>query len=246
MKVGVFKFSSCDGCQLAFFDMVDKLLENRDIQIEFFLEAQSKNVYGDFDVSFVEGSISTQEEVERIKDIRSRSKVLVAIGACAVSGGIQAIRNFLDFKEVKHHVYQQISQDEVLNHSKPISDFVDVDYTVRGCPINSYEVVEIITSVLLNKTANINHTPVCIECKLKGNPCVMVLGKPCIGPITASGCGAICPSFSRGCYGCFGPLPNSNIDGMRNLFQQNNWDLDEFLLSSFNVYNPYYRGVLWK
>lgn len=246
MKVGVFKFSSCDGCQLAFFDVVDEILNTRDIQVEFFLEAQSENTYGEFDVAFVEGSVSTEEEIEKIQDIRSRSKYLVAIGACAVSGGIQAVRNFMDFNDIKGYVYQTIQHTDVLEQSRPLSELVKVDHTVRGCPVNSFEVVEVITSILLGKTPNINHTPVCIECKLKGNHCVMVLGKPCIGPVTASGCGAICPSFSRGCYGCFGPLPNSNIDGIREVFRQNGWDLDEFLISSFNPYNPYYRDVLWK
>lgn len=246
MKIGVFKFSSCDGCQLAFFDIVEEILKSREIEIDFFLEAQSKNTYDNFDVAFVEGSISTQEEIERIKDIRDRTKHLVAIGACAVSGGIQAIRNFLDFQSVKRNVYHAITHEDVLEMSRPVSDFVRVDYEVRGCPINGYELIEIITSILLNKTPNINHTPVCIECKLKGNPCVVVLGKPCIGPITASGCGAICPSFSRGCYGCFGPLPDSNIEGIKEIFNQNGWDFDEFVLSSFNTYNPYYKGVIWK
>lgn len=235
MKIGVFKFSSCDGCQLAFFDIADKLLENSHINIKYFLEAQSENQYESFDVSFVEGSVSTQEEIERIVDIRKKSKYVVAIGACAVSGGIQSIRNFLDFNLVSH--------EDILKESRPLSDYIMVDYYVRGCPINGLEVIEIVSSILLNKTPNINKNSVCLECKAKGNVCLFVLGNPCLGPITASGCGAICPSFKRGCYGCFGPLENANIDSMKALFKDNGWDFDEFILSSFNAYHPYYRGI---
>lgn len=246
MRIGVFKFSSCDGCQLAFFDMVEELLQNRDIQIDFFLEAQSNNSYEEFDIAFVEGSVSTEEEVEKIHDIRNRSKYLVAIGACAVSGGVQSIRNFMEFEDVKNYVYQTIPHTDILKQSKPISEFVKVDHAVRGCPINSFEIVETVTSIFLNKRPNLNQTPVCMECKLKGNHCLIILGRPCIGPITASGCGAICPSFSRGCYGCFGPLHEPNIEGMREVFRQNGWDLDEFILSSFNAYNPYYKDMIWR
>lgn len=246
MKVGVFKFSSCDGCQLAFFDILDSILKSEDIQLEFFLEAQSVNSFGNFDISFVEGSVSTIEEEEKIKQIRENSRYLVSIGACAVSGGIQSLRNLSDFATVKDSVYRELELEGVLKLSRPISDYVKVDYEVRGCPINAFELVEVITSVLLNKSLNVNLNPVCVECKAKGNLCLLVLGKPCLGPITASGCGALCPSFSRGCYGCFGPLKGSNFDRMRELFSERGWDFEEFIKSGFNCNNPNFREVVWK
>lgn len=246
MRVGVFKFSSCDGCQLAFFDVLKELLKNREIQIEFFLEAQSINKFDTFDVSFVEGSVSTEEEEERIRQIRESSRYLVSIGACAVSGGIQSIRNFLDFETVKNEVYNYIDLHNSLPTSRPISDYVKVDYEVRGCPINAFELVEIVTSILLNKSLTVNLNPVCVECKAKGNICILVLGSPCLGPITASGCGALCPSFKRGCYGCFGPLRGSNFESLKQIFRERGWDFQEFILSSFNSYNKNFRDEVWK
>ncbi|MCX7760227.1 MAG: Ni/Fe hydrogenase subunit delta [Hydrogenothermaceae bacterium] len=246
MKIGVFKFSSCDGCQLAFFDIAPEIINSEYIEISYFLEATSFNIYDRFDVAFVEGSISTREEEERIKDIRDRSKIVVAIGACAVSGGIQSARNFGNFEEIYSFTYRENYFKDINPLSKPISDFVSVDYTVRGCPVNAEEIIEIITSLLLNKTPHINESPVCIECKRKSIPCLLVMGSPCLGPITVDGCGALCPSLNRGCYGCFGPIKGANFESLRDLFKERGFNFEELIKTGFNAYNPYFRGVIWR
>lgn len=246
MKVGVFKFSSCDGCQLAFFDIAEDLLKIKDIEILYFLEAQSINKDVFLDVSFVEGSISTKEEQDRINKIREKSKYVVAIGSCAVSGGIQSARNFQEFENVYKQVYRIYKDEGILERSMPISDFIKVDYSIKGCPINKYELVELLTCIMLNKTPNINNAPVCLECKRKGNPCLLIIGRPCLGPITADGCGALCPSFSRGCYGCYGPFPDANIQALKGLFMESGWDIEEFIKTGFNSYNVIFRDKLWR
>ncbi|WP_457642464.1 NADH-quinone oxidoreductase subunit B family protein [Persephonella sp.] len=239
--IGVFKFASCDGCQLAFFDISDRLLK-LDIKIEYFLEAQSENIFNKFDIAFVEGSISTPQQEEKIKEIRKKSKKLITIGACADSGGIQSIRNFMDYEDVLKHVYPSPEYIKSLEKSKPISDYVEVDFEIRGCPINKEQLYEVIISVLMNKTPSLPEYPVCLECKRKGNPCVLILGQPCLGSIIKAGCGAICPSFNRGCYGCFGPIENPNIDSLREIFEKHGYgNLFDSILTSFNAYNKTYR-----
>ncbi len=224
MKIGVFKFSSCDGCQLAFFEMEEELFKIP--SISYFLEAQSVNEYGHFDVSFVEGSVSNREDEERIRDIRQRSKVLVAIGACAVSGGIQSVGNF-----------------EELLKTRPIKDYVDVDYELAGCPISAHTLRDFLMTLLHGRTPSLPDHPVCLECKRKGKVCVTVSrGEICLGPITRAGCGAICPSYSRGCYGCYGPVSRPNLEAFLKCFPQ----VEEPIKLSFNAYNKVYRENLWK
>ena len=247
MKVGVFKFSSCDGCQLAFFDLEEELLKlSEKVQIEYFLEAQSLNKWSFFDLAFVEGSVSTQEEEERIKRIRENSKFLVAIGACATSGGIQSARNFEDFSKVYSSVYTINYQ--VNEKAKPISDFVKVDLEIRGCPINKEALREVLISLLSGKSPQMPSYPVCLECKRKGNPCVVVVNKiPCLGPITLSGCGALCPSYKRGCYGCYGPIENPNMTALKEGYEKlgiGEDSLKELLRLSFNAYNKNIRDWL--
>ncbi len=241
MKIGVFKFSSCDGCQLAFFDLSEEILMLSDkLEILYFLEASSENIYDSFDISFVEGSISTQEEIERIKSIRERSKVLVAIGACAVSGGIQSARNFEDYQEIFKEVYKDLEMKGVLEKAYPISHYVKVDFQIFGCPINSDALREFLISMLLGKNPMEISYPVCLECKRKGNPCVVVLRNTlCLGPITRAGCGALCPSFRRGCYGCYGPIDKPNIKG----FEEKFGNIKEAIKVSFNAFNPTYGGI---
>lgn len=244
INIGIFKFASCDGCQLAFFDIADKLVEIEQLNISYFLEGQSENNFDKFDISFIEGSISTPEDIETVKKIREKSKKVVLIGACATSGGIQSIRNYLNYEEILNYVYPSPEYIKSLEKSFPASDFINVEYELRGCPINKEHLLEVINSLLLDKTPNLPEYPVCLECKIKGNPCVLVLGKPCIGSITASGCGAICPSFNRGCYGCFGPIKKPNIDSLIETFKEKNLDGDKFfesILRSFNAYNKVYR-----
>lgn len=211
-RLAVWKFASCDGCQLSILDCEDELLALAGtIDIAYFPEASSALVKGPYDLSLVEGSVTTPHDVERIKQVRKVSKYLVTIGACATAGGIQALRNFQHVEQMMAMVYAVPRYIEVLQTSQPIADYVPVDFELRGCPINKHQLIEVITAFLQERKPNTPPHSVCIECKLQGNVCVMVAhGTPCLGPVTHAGCGAICPSYNRGCYGCFGPKETPN------------------------------------
>jgi len=206
-KLAVWKFASCDGCQLSLLDCEDELLAvGEALQIAYFLEATSAVVKGPYDLSLVEGSITTPHDKERIQEVRRASRFLVTIGACATAGGIQALRNFRNHEEMLSVVYARPDYIETLATSTPISDHVPVDFELRGCPINKHQLVEVISAYLNGRAPNVAAHATCIECKMKGTVCVMVAhGTPCLGPVTHAGCGALCPSYARGCYGCYGP-----------------------------------------
>ena len=207
VKVAVYKFSSCDGCQLQFLNMEEELLELAEkIEFSYFLEANREVKPGPYDIAFVEGSISTPREEELIKKARKESKILVAIGACATAGGIQALRNWGNIEEFKRQVYPNPEWIKALGHARPISDYVKVDYELRGCPVSKDRLLSFVKQILLGKTPYLKRDSLCMECKRKGNVCVIVSkGIPCLGPVVQEGCGALCPTYGRGCYGCFGP-----------------------------------------
>lgn len=211
-KLAVWKFTSCDGCQLSLLDCEDELIALSDtVQIATFLEATSVRLPGPYDISLIEGSITTEEDIQRIHKIRNESKFLITIGACATKGGIQALRNFADIEDYKKIVYASPEYIKTLKHSTPISMHVKVDFELQGCPINKHELLDVITSFIIGKKPSISEASVCNECKAKGNICVTVAyGIPCIGPVTHAGCGALCPSYARGCYGCYGPKETAN------------------------------------
>ncbi|MGZ4386572.1 MAG: NADH-quinone oxidoreductase subunit B family protein [Gaiellaceae bacterium] len=211
-KLSVWKFSSCDGCQLSLLDCEDELLAIvGHIQIAYFLEATSAEVKGPYDVALVEGSVSTPEEAERIKEIRKQSGVLIAIGSCATTGGIQALKNFAQVDVFANYVYAHPEYFETLAASTPMSDHVQVDLELQGCPINKRQLLEAVAALLAGRRPTVPTTAVCAECKAAGLPCVLVAhGTPCLGPVTNAGCGALCPSYHRGCYGCFGPKETAN------------------------------------
>jgi coenzyme F420-reducing hydrogenase gamma subunit len=215
-KLAVWKFSSCDGCQLSLLDCEDELLAiTEGVEIAYFPEATSAEVEGPYDVSLVEGSVTTLHDVERIHEIREQSGLLVTIGACATSGGIQALRNFADVKEWIPLVYASPEFISTLDTSTPIADHVAVDLELRGCPISKAQLVETVSALLAGRKPRIPSTSVCTECKARGTPCVMVaFGTPCLGPVTQAGCGAICPAYTRGCYGCFGPMESPNTEAL--------------------------------
>ena len=215
-KLAVWKFASCDGCQLSLLDCEDELLSVADhINIANFPEASSKVEDGPYDLSLVEGSITTPEELQRIQDVRRQSRHLVTIGACATAGGIQALRNFTDVREYMDIVYASPEFISTLATSTPISEHVKVDFELRGCPINKHQLLEVIKAFLHNRRPNVPSHSVCIECKQRGTPCLTVAqGIACMGPVTQAGCGAICPAYSRGCYGCFGPMETPNTDAL--------------------------------
>lgn len=211
-KLAVWKLASCDGCQLVVLDCQDELLAlAAEVDIAHFNEATSADAAGPYDVSLVEGSVSTPEGAERIRRIREQSRILVTIGACATAGGIQALRNFGDVAEFSAAVYARPDYIATLATSTPVSSHVQVDYELRGCPIDARQLVGVLSALLAGRQPRIPGHSVCQECKLRGTACVMVAnGTPCLGPVTQAGCGAICPAFGRGCYGCFGPMATPN------------------------------------
>jgi sulfhydrogenase subunit delta len=211
-SLAVWKFASCDGCQLSLLDCEDELLAVAGaVEIANFAEASRAVTKGPYDLSLVEGSITTPHDAERIHQIRRVSKHLVTIGACATAGGIQALRNFKDVKEFTAIVYATPDYISTLDRSTPIAAHVLVDFELRGCPIDKRQLLEVISAFLHGRKPNTPAHSVCVECKLRGNVCVMVArGVPCLGPATQAGCGAICPAYDRGCYGCFGPQETPN------------------------------------
>ena len=215
-RLAVWKFASCDGCQLSLLDCEDDLLTIAGVlEIAYFLEATRGVVSGRYDLSLVEGSITTANDAERIREVRARSRMLVTIGACATAGGIQALRNWADVEEYASAVYARPEYIKTLATSTPIADHVPVDFELRGCPISKRQLLEVISAMLAGRRPVTPPHSVCIECKLKGNICVMVAhGTPCLGPVTHAGCGAICPSYDRGCYGCFGPMETPNTPSL--------------------------------
>ncbi len=210
-RLAVWKFASCDGCQLSLLDCEDELLAVAEaVEIAYFPEASSRMAKGPYDLSLVEGSITTEHDALRIRKVRRQSKFLVTIGACATAGGIQSLRNFADVAEFVAAVYASPHYIKTLATSTPISDHVKVDFELRGCPINKTQLLELLSAFLAGRKPVISADSVCTECKQRGNICVMVQGIPCLGPVTHAGCGALCPACRRGCYGCFGPTENPN------------------------------------
>ncbi|MDW8000821.1 MAG: hypothetical protein RMI32_07430 [Candidatus Nitrosocaldus sp.] len=239
-KLAVWKFASCDGCQLSLLDLEDELLELADaVEVAYFLEASRAVVKGPYDISLVEGSITTSDDVERIRRVRKVSRYLISIGACATAGGIQALRNFGDVKEFTNIVYARPEYISTLERSTPISEHVKVDLELHGCPVNRYQLLEVISSILNGKRPNINSYSVCMECKRAGNVCIMVAGGiPCMGPVTRAGCNALCPSYRRGCYSCFGPSESVNIRSLSNRFRELGMD-DGSIVRVFRMFNAY-------
>ncbi len=245
-RLAVWKFASCDGCQLSLLDCEDELLDIAgEIEIAYFLEASSRVGRGPYDLSLVEGSVTTPHDAERIREVRRASRHLVTIGACATSGGIQALRNFADVEAFARAVYPSPEYLETLSTSTPISDHVPVDFELQGCPINKVQLVEVLSAFLHERRPNIPAHSVCTECKRRGTVCVMVAhGTACLGPVTHAGCGAICPAFDRGCYGCYGPKETPNTGSLAG------WLGDELavppaellrLHRTFNVNAPAFR-----
>ncbi len=221
-KLAVWKFASCDGCQLSLLDCEDELLDvAAAIDIAYFPEATTAEMRGPYDLSLVEGSITTPHDAERIHKIRRSSKYLVTIGACATSGGIQALRNFKNVNTFIAMVYARPDYIETLKVSTPISHHVFVDFELQGCPINKVQLLELVSAFLNERKPNIRPESVCVACKRRGIVCTMVArGDACLGPVTHAGCGAICPSYNRGCYGCYGPKETPNTASLGRQFKQ--------------------------
>ncbi len=254
VRVGVVKFASCDGCQLGFLDLGHVLL---DIGIRFqiveFGEASSaRTPEGPFDILFVEGSVSTQEQAQHIRHLRDRTTLLVTIGACATSGGIQALRawagNDRGISGFIDAVYATPEYVDTLERAQPVSELVEVDAELRGCPIDTGQLVELLTATAIGRRPQLPSEAVCVACKRAGRVCVMVArGEPCLGPIISTGCGALCPGMDRGCYGCFGPRESANGTALSNWFTGSLGLTDEQVaarFAGFTAWAPELREVI--
>jgi coenzyme F420-reducing hydrogenase gamma subunit len=230
---------------LSLLDCEDEFLSvAEEIEIAYFLEATRATVDGPYDLSLVEGSISTPADVERIKRVRSMSRYVVTIGACATAGGIQALRNFGNDEKFIRAVYAEPKYIDTLATSTPISAHVAVDFELRGCPIAKEQLLEVLSAFLAGRRPGIENHSVCVECKLRGTVCIMVAhGTPCLGPVTHAGCGAICPAYNRGCYGCYGPKETPNTEALSDEWLR--LGSDSFTVAqvyrTFNAWSPAFR-----
>ncbi len=243
--LAVWKFSSCDGCQLSLLDCEDELLLLADrLRIAYFIEASSAHVAGPYDLSIVEGSITTPHDAERIREVRASSRALITIGACANAGGIQALRNFADVEEFTRAVYASPDYISTLATSTPISAHVPVDFELNGCPINKHQLLEVISAHLARRRPRVRAHSVCMECKRRGTVCVTVAhGTACLGPVTHAGCGAICPAYDRGCYGCYGPMETPNPAALSTRMEQLGSDELDIVrvYRTYNAASPAFR-----
>ena len=244
-KLAVWKFASCDGCQLSLLNCEQELLTLFEaVEVAYFPEATRAVVAGPYDLSLVEGSVTTPHDAERILEIRKQSAVLVTIGACATSGGIQALRNFRDHEEMLSLVYAQPAFIESLATSTAIADHVPVDFQLQGCPIDQQQLLQLLAALLLGKAPRFPAHSLCMECKRQGLVCVTVArGQPCLGPVTQAGCGALCPRCQRGCYGCFGPSDSPQPRALAPVLSATGTPPAEVarLYSTFNVARPAFQ-----
>lgn len=244
-RLGVFKFSSCDGCQLSLLDCEDELLAIAGaIDIAYFPEATRSDDVGHYDLAFIEGSVTTPHEAELIQDIRKRSTALITLGACATAGGIQALKNGADTAAFIDTVYAHPEYINTLDTATPISDHVKVDFELRGCPVAKHQLIELVAATLAGRNPQTPAHATCIECKMAGHVCVMVAhGTPCLGPVTHAGCGALCPGYARGCYGCFGPKESANTAALANHLAEHGTNKRDIhrLFSTYNTGAPAFR-----
>jgi sulfhydrogenase subunit delta len=247
--LAVWKFASCDGCQLSLLDCEDELLAIAgQVRIAHFPEASRESVEGPYDVSLVEGSVTTPGDIERIHRIREQSGLLVAIGACATAGGIQALRNFADVERFRSIVYARPEYLSTLDTSTPASAHVKVDLELYGCPIDRRQLINTLAALLVGRKPDLPRHSVCFECKARGTTCVLVAhGTPCLGPVTRAGCGALCPAYGRGCYGCFGPADPANPAAL--VARLRDLGLDErdiaLVFRTFNAAAPAFADERW-
>lgn len=215
-RVAVHKFSSCDGCQLAFLNAGEDLLTlSQLVDLVYFAEAGPLDKDQHADIAFVEGSINTPEDLQRIQRVREQSQFLITIGACATAGGLQALRNLGDGDAWLQAIYAEPQYISSLATASPIKQHVKVDLELWGCPVNGRQVLAAVRALLFGVTPVVENDKVCQECKRQQNVCVMVTkGEACMGPVTRTGCGALCPRFGRDCYACFGPAENTNTEAM--------------------------------
>lgn len=226
-RVAFFSFSSCEGCQLVVLTIEEQLLELVNlIDIVSFREAMSEKS-DDYDIAFVEGSITTTAEIERIKKIRNTAKVIIALGACATIGGINCLKNQYEMDKVKNIVYGKMADNYDTIPARPIESVIKVDYWIQGCPIDKDEFIEVTKAILLGKKPRIPEYPVCVECQMKENVCLFEKGMICLGPVTRAGCKAICPTYNDGCVGCRGLIEDPNLSSHKNLLTEHGLTVSE-------------------
>ena len=214
-KVAFFDFAGCEGCQLTVLDVLQTHPELLDvIEIVQFREAMSDR-RRDFDIAFVEGSCVWPSDEDRLTEIRKRAQVVIALGACAHLGGVNALRNAVPPEEAAQVVYHAMATKYQTDSARPIDQVIPVDAYLPGCPIDRTEFIQAVAALLAGTFPNLDCDPVCVECKLRENACLFLHGEACLGPITRAGCGAICPTFNVGCEGCRGMVPDANIGSLR-------------------------------
>ncbi|HYF92493.1 MAG TPA: hypothetical protein VD969_09595 [Symbiobacteriaceae bacterium] len=211
-KIAVYKFSSCAGCQLQILNIEEHLLDIAcAVDIAYFVMARAQKGAGPFDIGFVEGAITSPEEIAKIKQVRKDCRVLVALGTCAAFGGIPTLKNWSPQREMEERVYQDVSVIQSVR-ACPIDQYVKVDAILRGCPIDRDEFLDLVKSALLGMKPYLRAHSICNECKLAENVCLFQTERAlCMGPVTAAGCGAFCPSVGRACQGCRGPAVDANV-----------------------------------
>ncbi len=226
-RVAFFSFSSCEGCQLVVLTIEEQLLELANlIDIVSFREAMSEKSEN-YDIAFVEGSITRTSEIERIKKIRDTAKVIIALGACATIGGINSLKNQFEMNKVKEVVYGKMADNYETIPTRPIEAVIKVDYRIEGCPIDKDEFIEVTKSILMGKKPRIPDYPVCVECQMRENVCLFEKGIVCMGPVTKAGCKAICPTYNDGCVGCRGLIDDPNLSSHKNLLNEHGLTVDE-------------------
>ena len=235
-KIGVFGFTGCGGCQLEILNLEDQLLDLLNaVEIVHFTETITEHS-DTYEIALVEGSVTTKHGVERIEKIGDIAKIIVAIGSCACTGGLNCLKNLYGLEKAKDLVYGDkkswIDSIEV----KPVDEYINVDYYARGCPPNRFEIVDIIRSLIVGRKPEIPNYPVCIECKRNGNTCVYELGKSCLGPVTRAGCDSRCPNSVDGCDGCRGPVDDPNVNAQKDLLAEHGLTVDD-IMAEFNLYN---------
>ncbi|HOK39693.1 MAG TPA: hypothetical protein PLD27_01445 [bacterium] len=240
VRVAFFDFACCEGCQLNVLNCEDKLLDIlNNIEIVNFREAMSE-ASDNYDIAFIEGSITRECDIPRLKKIRENAKILITLGSCSSIGGVNAIKNNFDLEDVRNEVYGNQKDYFETTLARPIDAVVKVDYKIYGCPIHREEFVRIITSLLAGQQPYIPNHPVCVECKLKDNFCVFDKGMTCLGPLTRAGCGARCPSEGNYCVGCRGMVDEPEVNAHFDILKKYNLSIDD-IKNKFEIYYSYYR-----
>jgi coenzyme F420-reducing hydrogenase gamma subunit len=238
-KVAFFDFASCEGCQLTVVDSLQTHLDLLEmVEIVQFREAMTEKGQ-DYQIAFVEGSCTREQDEGRLFKIREQADLVVALGACAHTGCVNSLKNIQpSLEEVREYVYGDKAEWYDTYPVRPISAVIDIDAFIPGCPIDREEFVKVVKNVLLGKRPGIPDYPVCVECKLKENVCLLLEGKPCLGTITRAGCDAICPTYGDGCEGCRGLIPHPNENAMKDVLDDAGLTVDE-IMSRFTMFNAY-------